>query len=105
LYGYAVQSVAVAIEQWINTAFLFNTVVMVNTLAHCYDADKVFLVIRRILKPGGVLVFHEKAQLYDPRDSYDVGHPLALTQAALDTFLSEFEPMYRNGDYFIGRKA
>lgn len=104
LYGYDVAHVAEPIERW-QTEQRFDTLVMVNTLAHCYDAAEIFKVIRRVLKPGGVLVFHEVPQVYMPLELYDVGHPLSLTKAALGEFLSEFEVMYQSGDYFIGRRA
>ncbi len=104
LYGYDVAHVATPTEAW-RTARQFDMVVMVNMLPHCYDADVIFATVRRILKPGGVLVFHETAQLYGPMEIYDVGHPLALTQETINTFLSEFETLYQNGDYFIGRRA
>lgn len=102
MHGQQVQPINDAIEAWRGVR-QFDTVVMVNTLAHCYDVHRVFKTIRRILKLDGILIFCEGAKTEQPTDFYDVGHPLTMTQAVIDAFLSRFEPMYHSGDYFIGR--
>lgn len=81
-----------------------DTIVMINVLPHCYDCLKIFDIIRRILRPGGLLIFHESPRELAPMDIYDVGHPLVVTKAILDDFRAAFEEIYVNGDYFIGRK-
>lgn len=82
----------------------YDTVVMVNTLDHCYDSELVFGWIDSHLKTGGYLVFGENARDVDPMTHYDVGHPIAVTQSVLDGFLSGYDELYRNGGYFIGVK-
>lgn len=103
LAGHPVTVVTSAIETW-QTNQHFDVVVMTNVLPHCFDAAAVFATIRRILKPGGWLVFHEAPRAIAPLDIYDVGHPLIVTAAVLDEFLGLFEPVYQQGNYFIGRK-
>ena len=102
LNDYPVVPVAKTIEE-LKTKRKFDTVVMVNVLAHCYNARKVFDKIYSILAPDGVLVFNELPCTTTPEAFYDVGHPLQVSEVVIDAFLSEFEPMYRNGAYFIGR--
>ncbi len=82
----------------------YNTVIMINVLSHCRDIDKVFKWFDDHLKRGGYLVFHEPARDINPLEWFDVGHPLSYTQAVIDDFLSGYEPVYKNGDYFIGVK-
>lgn len=82
----------------------FDTVIMANVLPHCQDAMAVFATILHIIKRGGYLAFHECARIAPTADLYDVGHPIAPVQSVLDEFLDNFDPVYRNGDYFIGRR-
>jgi SAM-dependent methyltransferase len=82
----------------------YDTVVMVNTLAHCYDAEKVFAWINDHLKTGGYLVLNEPAREHDPLLVYDVGHPIAVTGALLNEFLAGYEEVYHHGAYIIGVK-
>lgn len=82
----------------------FDTVIMINVLSHCQSVDAVFAWITAHLKTGGYLVFHEPARPIDVHAHWDVGHPLSYTQEVIDGFLSGYEQVYRNGDYFIGTK-
>lgn len=85
---------------------LWDTVILINVLSHCYDAAQVLGVVVSALKPGGVLVFHEAVNDVDPQTHYDVGHPLQVKQVVIDDFLAQFELVYRGEkNYFIGRKA
>lgn len=101
--GHQVTPVYDVIENW-QPGKLFDTVVMTNVLSHCYDALAVFDTVRRILRRGGYFVFHEDPRPFEPMDLYDVGHPLVVTQAVIDEFLAEFDEVFRQGKYFIGRK-
>lgn len=87
-----------------NTVETFNTVVMVNTLPHCQDANKVFNWINGHLKKGGYLVFGEPARDIDPLVTFDAGHPISFNQGVIDDFLSGYKEKYRSGNYFIGVK-
>ena len=100
---YTVTPVPSPIEAW-KPAQQFDTLVMTNVLPHGYDADAVFETVRKALKPGGWLVFNEDPRPLCPLDLYDVGHPLVVPQDGIDAFLADFEQVYRNGNYYIGRK-
>ena len=94
---------ASAIEDY-HTSREFDTLVMINVLSHCTDAQKVFSWINAHIAPGGYLVFHEPARDINPLTTYDAGHPLSYTQDVIEDFLSGYTQVYRNGDYFIGVK-
>lgn len=82
----------------------FDTVILVNTLSHCRDAQAVLTLAFNALKPGGLVVFQEYASAYKPDEIWDAAHPLKVTQEYLDRFVARFDEVYRNGSYFIGRK-
>jgi SAM-dependent methyltransferase len=102
LCGNPVTLIDSAIEDW-NTRIKFDTLVMINVLPHCYDALAVFAFIRKHMKSGGYVVLGEFPREHPASLHYDAGHPIALKAHILDSFLSEFEEVYRNGYYFIGR--
>ncbi len=83
----------------------YDTVILVNALPHCRDAQVVLDKAKAALKPGGDLVFAEFPTNAKPTELYDVGHPIAPTAAYLADFLEGFKEVYRHGWYFIGRKA
>jgi SAM-dependent methyltransferase len=104
----------------------FDLVVMINVIEHCFDAEKIFSVISRILEPGGVFVFHDK--LFDGGEiaadvetRFDAGHPLRVQREVVMAFLErDFRPLYsrtervadgfddidltRDAIYFIGER-
>ena len=102
LAGHEVNLMASAIEDS-NTRHKFDTLVMVNVLPHCRDARAVFSFIRSRVRSGGLVVLGEFPREHPARLHYDAGHPLALKAHVLEGFLSEFDEVYRNGWYFIGR--
>lgn len=102
LCGNEVTLIDSAIEDW-NTRLKFDTLVMINVLPHCYDALAVFNFIRKHTKSGSYVVLGEFPREHPANLHYDAGHPIALKAHVLDSFLSEFEEVYRNGYYFIGR--
>lgn len=103
LCGYHALTEPTAIEDF-ETDIQFDTVIMINVLHHCQDVHKVFNWINTHLKTGGYLVFHEPARDIDPAQFYDVGHPISFNQGVIEAFLTGYEQVYRNGDYFIGVK-
>lgn len=93
----------------------YDTVVMLNVIEHGINAAHILNSLWRILRPGGILVFHE----YDYADRgfiTDPGHPIKLHSSYYDLLLKHFEVVYRRdfnhegnymhtmGVYFIGRK-
>lgn len=82
----------------------YDTVVMINVLDHCRDADAVTQKVWDITRPGGWVVLFDEPREIDPAIHYDAGHPLALGAAYMEAWLARWEPVYRNGWHFIGRK-
>ena len=101
--GYDAHKWAASIEEY-EPDFRFDTVAIINVLSHCQNAQSVFHWINAHIHNDGTLVFHEPARDIDPTQFYDAGHPLSYTQAVIDEFLEGYTPVYKNGDYFIGRK-
>lgn len=95
--------IASAIEDWQPTQ-QYDTVVMINVLDHCRDADAVTQKVWDITRPGGWVVLFDEPREIDPAIHYDAGHPLALGAAYMEAWLARWEPVYRNGWHFIGRK-
>ena len=102
LAGHEVTLVNKRIEDY-NTRYKFDTIVMINVIPHCLDANKIFEFIRKRIKSGGYVVLGEFPREHPAKLHYDAGHPLALRSHVLEGFLSEFEEVYRNGWYFIGK--
>ena len=102
LVGHKVTVVSKPIEEW-KTALKFDTLVMINVLPHCRDAMVVLDFIRKHMKVGGLVILGEAPREHPAALHYDAGHPIALKAHILDAFLDEFEEVYRNGYYFIGR--
>ncbi len=103
MLGHVVNAAACAIEDW-QPQRQYDTLVMINVLPHCRDAELIFERVRQALRPGGWLVFHEMACSPAPEYHYDAGHPLAVPQTVLDDFLSCFGAVYRRDSYFVGRQ-
>lgn len=93
---------------------IFDTAICINVLEHVYDAKKCMTNIVDMLKPNGVLVFHEQTwDNIDLHNVYDVGHPIRIKSSmANDLLLSNFDALYQSsstGDlgveiYYVGRK-
>jgi len=103
LEGFGVSIVTSSIEEY-RTIWMFHAIIMINVLSHCVDARKVFAWIDDHIAPDGYLVFHEPARDIDVHSHFDAGHPLSYTQSVIDEFLEGYAQVYKNGDYFIGRK-
>lgn len=82
----------------------YDTIIMINVLPHCQDAQKVSEWVDKHLRKGGYLVFGEPVRDIDPARIYDVGHPLSFNQSVIDTFLKPYKEKFRRDNYFIGVK-
>jgi len=84
--------VASSIEK-MPTNGLYDLIVMVNVIEHCYDANLVLENILKIASPNAIFVFHDK--YYDHQivsqmvngHYYDAGHPLMVDRKILDEFM------------------
>ncbi|NWF89169.1 MAG: class I SAM-dependent methyltransferase [Ignavibacteriaceae bacterium] len=111
---------AIPIEE-LETNEVFDLVVMINVLEHCYDITIIFEKILSIMTCGSVFVFSDvyyfendvKKMVYE---IYDAGHPIKLTFNYMNQFLSRFKKIFecelhglygqpwRHDKYFIGVK-
>jgi SAM-dependent methyltransferase len=73
---------------------IFDMVIIINVLEHCYDADLIFKKILSIMDKGAILVFQDK--LYDNKvikkslnEFYDAAHPLQIDQSIILSFLED----------------
>ena len=105
----------------------YDLCVIINVLEHCYDLNLIFANILSILKPNGILIFHDK--FYKSKDvfveskfQFDIAHPLKPNKEIIMNFLdNNFTPLYKRfknynrewlGEslsnemiYFIGKKT
>jgi len=120
-FGKKVNLIAEPVENF-STDQMFNLVVMINVLEHCFSVSNVFKRILSIMPPNGLLVFHSKLVPASEVDDffqniYDAGHPIRVTENVILDFLSKnydelfrkcvpvSTPAYRfDSIYFIGRK-
>lgn len=83
----------------------FDVVICINVLEHVMDATVVLDNLYNMLKPRGVLVFGERwHDSYDPRENFDIGHPIIVRKSILDAFKRRFYDIYDRNEYFVGIK-
>ena len=98
-------------------ALHFDTVVQLNVIEHTFNAFATLHTAYRLLRPGGVFIFHER--IVRPESYSQIYHPIRLTTAFFDSFLNgNYDELYRyrgkerlsnkpfvaDEIYFIGRK-
>ena len=84
-------------HRFVLTAQAFDTVIMINVLEHTLNGYDVLENLYRALKPGGYLIFHDRAW---PAFNHDATierdnmlHPIRPYAAALAAFTAAFEPL------------
>lgn len=93
--GRLVQS---SIESFEVNEMLYDLVIIINVLEHCYDLGRIFDQIDSMLTPDGVLVFGdigfdaEELSRFGGRQ-WDAAHPLRPLTTTIGSFLGRFEPM------------
>ena len=83
-------------ELLLQGAEAYDTLVSINVLEHVQDAFNYLQGLHSALRPGGLLVFHER--FYDDAavvqgDEY---HPVRVKRAVIDTFLAAFDVVFNN---------
>jgi SAM-dependent methyltransferase len=78
----------------------FDLVVSVNVLEHCMDANVVLRNAVDALKPGGILVFADKATpeksvLPGLRRFFDAAHPIRVSTELLSEVFSDLDELFR----------
>lgn len=69
----------------------YDTVILVNTLEHCYNAVVVLNNAYQSLKPGGILIFGESFAEITMLQTSDTCHPIQLMQAFLANYLTNYK--------------
>ena len=116
------RTIASGIEDFEVEPGIYDLVVLINVLEHCWDADAVLRNIDLMMPSGGTLVFADVA--FDRDDlgavsnrQRDAAHPLRVLESTVSEFLARYRPsfhsrvatsagLYRNCTmhYFIGEK-
>ena len=102
----------------------FDTLLCINVIEHSWDAFEFLSNIYNALKPGGILIYHDR---FYPNPNYgdkvlglgNLYHPIRLTRVVFEHFFKQFDVIYlfegqtraqmkrmagEVGFYFIGRK-
>eukprot|EP00041_Stephanoeca_diplocostata_P009768 m.152354 g.152354 ORF g.152354 m.152354 type:complete len:710 (+) comp17891_c0_seq2:509-2638(+) len=84
----------------------YDTIVMINVIEHCYDAYKIFANLHGSLRPGGILVLHdrwydtvlENGDFFDKAKHDSIGrekHPIRPKRVFFEHFIRQFDVLYR----------
>lgn len=124
LFGFTVNFLVGRAEDFVQSE-AYDTVIMINTIEHCQNGAEVLHNLYHSIKPGGILIWHERAfELYEGKpyvyhsNLLDfMFHPLRLKQRFWQWFISEhFTQLYFKVEedttqqpsqtmlYFIGQK-
>ena len=99
----------------------YDTLVSINVIEHVQNAFDFLEGLWTVLKPGGILIFHERYCMTPEQCDGVLGrnlyHPIRISKYVLDTFIDKFDTIYMNdnpswggrkygekGYYFVGRK-
>ena len=74
----------------------FDTVISINVLEHVQNAFEYLTQLRQILRPGGLLIFHERYYYNAHIMDGDLLHPIRIKRRVLDIFLNSFEILFNN---------
>lgn len=94
----------------------FDTLVSINVLEHVQNAFEYLSQLYHALRPGGLLIFHDRYYVGSHIMDGDLYHPVRIKRKVLDHFLAGFRLIYNNcsatydgrmgemGYYVIGTK-
>jgi len=93
---------------------VYDLIIMINVIEHCYNAETLFQNILNITKSGSYLIFEDKLLENNEikralANSYDAAHPLKVDKDMIDSFLTEhFTIVYKrvqsNSDFYAGEE-
>lgn len=102
VHSFPVEIISSRGESFTNSESSYDTVISINVIEHVQNAVEYLHSLHAALRPGGILIFHER--FYDTPRSGDavlgqnIYHPIRLTKLMFDVFLSDFEIIYNNCD-------
>jgi SAM-dependent methyltransferase len=74
----------------------YDTLISVNVLEHVQSAFDYLSRLFTILKPGGLLIFHDRYYLNSHIMDGDIYHPIRIKRRVLDRFLMGFDIIFNN---------
>ena len=87
------------------SASQFDTLISINVIEHVQNVFEYLTKLVDVLRPGGLLIFHDRyyhnAQIMDG----DVMHPIRIKRRVLDYFLTRFHIIYNNCSAAYGMRA
>ena len=80
--------------------YQFDTVLVTDVIEHVQNAVQLLHAVHKSLKPGGILIFHERYYEYPQEADKVLGrnvfHPIRLTRRFFDHFLADFDIIFNN---------
>ncbi len=126
LKGKKVRLLNFGAEKLLNDEYFgkYDTLLSINVIDHVWDAYQFLTNLHNALKPGGILIFHDRYSSTPKSLDAALGpgnlyHPIRVSRKIYDRFFEQFEEIYmydgqteiqrKNcygevGYYFIGRK-
>lgn len=80
----------------------YDSLVSINVLEHVQDAFRYLTALVDALRPGGLLIFHERYYTDTEVLRGDLWHPVRIKRVVLDAFLSRFDILFNNCDADYG---
>lgn len=81
----------------------FDSVVSINVLEHVENAFELLNRLHAVLRPGGILVFHDRFFEHSFDAAHQLGyafmlHPIRLRRAVLDWLVADMDVLFNNCD-------
>ena len=126
LMGKKIRMLNYGAEKLVNDEYFgkFDTLLSINVIDHVWDAYQFLTNLYEALKPGGILIFHDRysstpLSLNPALGHGNLYHPIRVSRKVYDRFFERFDEIYMYdgqteiqrangygevGYYFIGRK-
>jgi SAM-dependent methyltransferase len=83
---------------------MYDTLIAINVIEHVQNAFEFLTQIYTALKPGGLLIFHDRYYLNSHIMDGDLWHPVRIKRRVLDHFLAGFQILYNNCSATYGNR-
>mmetsp|Transcript_21399 Transcript_21399/g.50876 ORF Transcript_21399/g.50876 Transcript_21399/m.50876 type:complete len:413 (-) Transcript_21399:165-1403(-) len=100
VYKFPLHIIGTGGESLLDHPTQYDTLVSINVIEHVQNAYSYLTGLHRALKPGGLLIYHDRF-FDDPNEGNCVlgvnhYHPIRITRMVLDMFLDQFEEIFRS---------